>query len=155
MSAGYSAISGGFGVNPSVTATLMNFITVANMIGRVNEWSVSTDGVTPLAIPAIVDFCKSTQATAGTSTNTPVITQTRGETRPALAVPLSKYTAEPTVLTAVKTWYLPEFAGSILQQYPLGREPSLAGVGGYAVRVTTSATTGLTNFRGHFEWEEG
>ena len=155
MSAGYAAQSGGFGYAASAAKTILNLVSVANNIARLCEFSCSNDGVLPTAIPCTVDLCKSTQATAGTSTSTPAITQIRGETRPALCVPLAKYTAEPTVLTPIKTWYIPEFAGALTMQYPLGREPALVGVGGYAILVTMSSTVATTNVRAHVEWEEG
>lgn len=156
MSAGYAFVSGtGFSYNPSDSKSLISVITASGGLARLTEWGCSMDGVTPTAIPATVDLMKSTQAGAGTQTGTPTIVQIRGNARTVVATCGSKFTAEPTVLTAVKTWYLPEFVGSLVQQYPLNREPESSGLGAYVVKITMSATTGATNARGYMEFEEG
>ena len=74
------------------------------------------------AVPGVLDACRSTQATAGTAGAT-TITQIRGPTRTVQGTAGFNYSAEPTVLTVVKSWYVPQYNGMLILQFPLGREP--------------------------------
>lgn len=119
------------------------------------EMGVSFDGVTSSAVPATVELVQSTQATAGTSGVTPTITQIRGRSTGGSApTGGSNYTAEPTVLTRLKIWYIPQFMGTFVIQYPLGRESESDSSGGtikaLGIRINVSANV---NFVGYLEVE--
>ncbi len=119
------------------------------------EASVSFDGVTATAVPALVEIVTSTQAGAGTSGVTPTITQTRGRTTGGSApTGGSNYTVEPTTLVRVRVYYIPQFMSGQTYQLPLGREiecDSSAGtLKGLGIRVTVSANV---NFVGYMEVE--
>jgi hypothetical protein len=115
------------------------------------EMSVSFNGVTSSAVPALVELVRSTQAGAGTSGVAPTITQVRGRTTGATApTGGSNYTVEPTALVNMRRWYVPQFMGLLLVQFPLGREPESDASGGttkaIGVRINVSAdVTGLVN----------
>jgi hypothetical protein len=60
--------------------TVLNVIAGANQLISVFEWGISFDGVTGTAVPATVELCQSTQATAGTSAaSPPAIVQVGGK----------------------------------------------------------------------------
>lgn len=112
------------------------------------EWGISFDSVTPTAVPAVVEICQSTQATAGTSGVAPTITQTRGRvTGGAPPTGGSNYTAEPTVLVPIRKFYVPVYMGTFAMQMPLGREfesdDSGGAVKGIAIRVNVPATVNV------------
>lgn len=120
------------------------------------EFAVSFDGVTSSAVPALVEVVRSTQAGAGTSGVAMTVTQMRGRsTTPTTTVTGgSNYTGEPTTLTSVARWYVPQFMGSFTYQAPLGREMECDASGGtnkgIGLRGTVSANV---NEVGHMEVE--
>lgn len=124
--------------------TVLNVIAGANQPVCVFEWGVSFDGVTASAVPATVELCTSTQATAGTSAGSiPAIVQTEGRTIAAQFTSGHNYSAEPTVLVAIEQFYVPQFMGVFVKQYPLGFEPDTDLSGGtikaLALRVNVTA----------------
>jgi len=88
------------------------------------EIGVSVD----VATQVLVELCESTQAGAGTSTDsTASIKQTRGfaagdTTAPSGVTARTAYSAEPTTLTRLKAWRF-NGPGPFVMQFPLGREP--------------------------------
>lgn len=119
------------------------------------SFSISFDGVTASAVPALCEIVQSTQATAGTSGVTPTITQIRGRlTSGSAPTGGSNYTAEPTVLTRIDAFYIPQFMGTYTIQLPMGREYECDSSGGtikgIGLRINTSATV---NFVGRLEVE--
>lgn len=124
--------------------TVLNVVAGANSGILIVEFGISFDGVTSSAVPAVVELCSSTQATAGTSTDTLTVVQTRGRVTGGEApTAFARYSAEPTVLVRHRVWYVPQFMGSLTLQFPLGREPETDDSGGtiraYAIRVNVSA----------------
>ncbi len=137
--------------------TVLNVIApAANGIVLV-AFEISFDGITASAVPALVEICQSTQATAGTSAGSaPTPVQIRGRVITSGTVPTTghNYTAEPTVLTPVKQWYISPTNGLSLQ-FPLGREiecdPSGGTIKAIALRVNVTANV---NIRAGFEFEK-
>jgi hypothetical protein len=160
MAAGYACTSGAAFAVTAGAKTLLNIIAGATAAPPVLvEFGVSTDGVTASAVPMLLELCSSTQAAAGTPGTVGTPTQIRGWAGIGVAsgVTISgQYSAEPTVLTPVKQWFVPAFMGLFTIQFPLGREPlgfdtaSTAGKG-LALRVSAPAAV---NVRGYVEWEE-
>lgn len=131
--------------------TIMNAINASAGLIKLAELSVSFDGVAANAEPVTIELCKSTQATAGTSTSH-TMAQCSGPTRTVQATAARAYTAEPTVLTVIKRWLVHPQAGMLLQ-FPLGREPmQVTGSQGLSVRCTAPAGV---NAQGYMEIEEG
>ena len=158
MAAGYACTSGAAFAVTSGAKTLINLISGATAAPPVLvEFGVSFDGVTASAVPALVELCMSTQATAGTPGTVGTITQVRGYAGSTSGVTVSgQYTAEPTVLTAVKQWYVPAFMGLFTIQFPLGREPAgfdTASTSGKGIAIRVSAPAAV-NVRGYIEWDE-
>jgi hypothetical protein len=128
--------------------TVLNAIAGANQAIELIEWGISFDGVTASAVPATVNLCFSTQATAGTSAGSiPAVVQTTGNTRTAQFTVGHNYTAEPTVLSVIEQVFVPQYMGVFVKQYPLGQEPGTDYSGGtvkaIALRVNTSATVNV------------
>jgi hypothetical protein len=119
------------------------------------EAAVSFDGVTASAVPVYMELCTSTQAGAGTGGTAPTIQQVRGRSTGGSAPTASgSHTAEPTVLTRVRSWYVSPNGGLFVYPLPLGREiecDSSAGTTkGIAMRSTPPAAV---NLQAYFEVE--
>lgn len=106
-----------------------------------------------------VELFESTQATAGTLTNTGA-KQLGGYASGTDATPGCtygrKYSAEPTVLTVLKSWWFP-CPGPFVLQFPLGREPYslLSGSTNHkALGIRLKVDTGAPNSDSYLEWEE-
>jgi hypothetical protein len=160
MAAGYACSSGAAFAVTSGAKTLINLISGATSAPPVlTEFGVSFDGVTSSAVPALVELCASTQAAAGTPGTVGTITQIRGYAGLGVASGVTvsgQYSAEPTVLVAVKQWYVPAFMGLLVIQFPLGREAmgfdtASTSMKGIALRVSAPAAV---NVRGYIEWDE-
>lgn len=128
--------------------TVLNLIAGANQPIVIFEFGLSFDGVTSSAVPATVELCQSTQATAGTAGGSPpAIVQVGGRTIAAQFTAAHNYTAEPTALTVIEQWYQPQFMGQFVKQYPLGLEPDSDLSGGtikaLAIRVNVTANVNV------------
>lgn len=148
MSAGYNLVL----VSPfAATAgakTALLAIAGANSGLQIVEFGISFDGIAAAAVPALVELVSSTAATAGTSGETPTIVQVRGRvTGGEPPTGGSKYSAEPTVLVRHRAWYVPQFMGALVMQFPLGREPETDDSGGaikaYGIRINVTANVNV------------
>jgi hypothetical protein len=128
--------------------TVLNVIAGANQPVSILEWGISMDGVTSSAVPATVELCQSTQATAGTgAASPPAIVQVGGKTITAQPTTAHNFTAEPTVLTPIEQFYVSQYNGLFVKQYPLGLEPDTDLSGGtvkaLAIRVNVTAAVNV------------
>jgi hypothetical protein len=146
--------AGAIALTAATAKTILNVISGANAINRITAFSVSFDGVTPTAVPVLVELCYCTQAGAGTPTGgTFTPTQIRGATRTCQAAGSRNYTAEPTAITTYLPFLVPAFNGLLVMQFPLGREPEqIVTADGLLLRCTAPAAV---NVRGWLEFEEG
>lgn len=124
--------------------TALNVIAGAAQPVSIIEWGVSFDGVTATAVPATVELCQSTQAGAGTgAASPPAIVQVGGRALTAQPTTAHNFTAEPTTLTVIEQFFVPQFMGTFVKQYPLGQEPDTDLSGGtvkaLAIRVNVTA----------------
>lgn len=127
--------------------TVINVLAGANQNVAILEFGISMDGSTSSATPAIVDLCQSTQAGAGTSGGALTSVQTTGRTLAFQGTVGSNYTAEPTVLTPFQQWYVGQYNGLFVKQFPLGYEPETDFSGGtikaLALRINVSANVNV------------
>jgi hypothetical protein len=128
--------------------TVLNVIAGANQPISLIQWGISMDGVTATAVPAVVELCQSTQATAGTSAGSvPTILQLTGRAVTIQPTAGHNYTAEPTALSIIEQYYVPQYMGGFVMQYPLGTEPETDLSGGtvkaLAIRINTTATVNV------------
>ncbi len=152
MPAGYVINTAGDVALTAATArTVLNFIAGTGAPIKLVEFGVSFDGITAGNEPVTVEICSSSQATAGTSTSvTP--TQVRGQTRTVQGTAARSYTAEPTVLTVLKSFLIHPQGGGIVLQSPLGKEIEAAATDGIAIRLTAPDAV---NAQAYMEVEEG
>jgi len=125
------------------------------------EFSVSFDGVTASAVPALIEIVYGTKAsnsTPGTGSTSFTPLQVRGwPAQTSAQTAANNCSSEPTVLTAVKQWLLTPNGGLLVIQSPLGREPTAVASGTslsgnqVGLRVTAPA---VVNTRGYIEYEE-
>ena len=157
MSTAFSITSGGAFAVASTGKTLLNVIAGSTNPPIITEFSVSFDGVTSNAVPALVELCSSTQGAAGTTGTIGTAKMIRGYPSFTPVTTVSgQYSAEPTTLTAIKQWYVPAFMGLLVVQWPLGREAQgqiSASTDMKAVAIRVSAPAAV-NARGYVEWEE-
>lgn len=98
---------------------------------------VSFDGVTPTAIPALVEI--GVISALGTVTSfTPV--QHSGVVLASAASAGYNATVEPTYVRIIDTFYVPVYMGLYEAWVPLGEEAIAIASQGFAIRVTAPAT---------------
>jgi hypothetical protein len=134
--------------------TVLNVIGAAGKVLVVTEFGISLDGVTAAEKPILVELCRSTQASAGTSTAV-TFRQVRGNPSFTISATAAKnYTAEPTVLTPVREYLIDPYKGSLVFPFPLGREIESLIAGGIAIRCTIPTGGAAVNIRAYMEIEE-
>jgi hypothetical protein len=102
------------------------------------RYSISFDGATSTAVPALVELCTLSGATAGTSTAVTVV-QVGGTTITAGFTSGTNFTAEPTVLAPIEKFTLPVYGGTGIVPFTPGQEPNNVVSTGFAIRVTAPA----------------
>lgn len=102
--------------------TVLNLIAGLNQAFLLKNVTIAMDGVTNSAVPATFDVCQSTQAGAGTPGPAATIVQASGRTLPAQPTVSTNYTVEPTALTTLEAYYVPQFMGLFMYNLPLGDE---------------------------------
>lgn len=128
--------------------TVLNAIAGANQAISIFEWGISFDSSTSTQTPATVELCQSTQGAAGTSAGSiPAVVQVGGRAITAQFTVGHNYTAEPTTLTVIEQFYIPQYMGWFYKQYPLGQEPDTDLSGGtvkaLALRVNVTANVNV------------
>lgn len=98
-----------------------------------------------------VELVSSTQAGAGTAGGSTVVKMGASQTT-AVSTCGTSYSAEPTTLTVLNTWYIPAIGGVLPMLYPLGREWQVPVSHSYGIRVT--APSGTPNVCVNLYWEE-
>lgn len=151
MSCGYALSPGGIAFPTTSAKCLLSLVTAAGVLARLTELSISFEGTSGTATPVKLELCDSTGATAGTPAGAVTPRQVRGLTRTVQSTAGYSYSAEPTVLTVLKTWYIHPQAGQIIQ-LPLGREYEHVGAGGLFLRGLAAAAV---NCAPNMEFEEG
>lgn len=139
------AINSAIFAAPAALHSILNSIAPAGHGLSVVEAAISFDGVTASAVPVYVEMCISTQAGAGTAGTAPTIAQVRGVATGGQApTAAGSFTAEPTVLTRVRSWYISPNGGTFIYPLPLGREIECHSSGGtnkaLNMRITPPAT---------------
>lgn len=155
MSQRFTIIADTFALT-TTAKTACNIIAGAAVSFQIVELGVSVDQGTGRCF---VELFESTQATAGTTTGTGA-KQIGGYTAGTDGTPGCtygrKYSAEPTVLTVLKSWWFP-CPGPFVIQFPLGREPVSLVSGSTnhkALGIRVKVDTGTPNCDAFLEWEE-
>lgn len=149
----YRANSAAFSYAANTTKTLVLVDAPASRDIAITEYGVSADGVTGAALALVIELCHVTLATAGTSTST-TPTQTRGKVVAAASTAAHSYSAEPTVVTVISSFYMTPNQGTVIVQLPLGGEIESNLGEAVAIRVTNPTSGTTVNVRGYVEFEE-
>lgn len=107
------------------------------------RYAISFDGASSTAVPAKIELCTFTAATAGTSTAV-TVQQVAGTSITAGFTAATNYSAEPTVLTPFETFTLPVYGGTGIVAFTPGQEPNSVVSQGFAIRVTAPASVNCT-----------
>lgn len=135
----------------AATKTILEIMGDADVVARLVEFGVSFDGVTPTDAPVIVELYQITAS--GTGTAATEVAWDRSAKTIQCAVEYNS-TVEPTKGSRLAIWEVHPQAGSLVVQYPLGREPVITNGSasqGLAVVVTPAVTV---NAVGYLVWDE-
>jgi hypothetical protein len=148
MAIAYSLVTGTAFAATTGAKTVLLAIAPAGHGLELVHFDLSMDGVTASAVPAVLEVVQSTQAGVGTSGVIPTITQVRGRASSGSApTGGSNYTAEPTVLTVIRRFFIPQFMGVFTMDFPLGRGLETDSSGGtvkaIGLRITVSASVNV------------
>lgn len=148
-----ASTEGEVALTATTAKTVLNVISPTGKVAVVVAFQVNFDGVTASAEPVLIELCRSTQATAGTSSAVTLRRKRGAASATVTATAAKNYTAEPTVLTLIEDWAVDPYKGLFAIQYPLGREAeSSIPAEGMCLRLTAPATV---NCRASLEFEEG
>lgn len=135
------------GVSSSLSAatakTVLSVVAPASFGINWLRYEISFDGATSTAVPALVQLCTHTAATAGTSTAVTAL-QVGGTVIASGVTAATNFTAEPTVLTPFDSFTLPVYGGTGIVPFTPGQEPNSVVSNGFAIRVTAPAAVNCT-----------
>jgi len=135
------------GVSSALTAatakTVLSVVAPASFGINWLRYEISFDGATSTAIPAKVELCTHTAATAGTSTAATAV-QVGGVVIASGVTGATNFTVEPTVLTPFDTFTLPVYGGTGIVPFTPGQEPNSVVSQGFAIRITAQAAVNCT-----------
>jgi hypothetical protein len=141
---GYSLVNAAAVALVAATAkTVLSAIAPAQFGVDLKKFRVAFDGVTATAVPVLVEVCRSTQATAGTSGTAVTVQQVYGPTITAGFTGGSNFSAEPTALTVLDSFLLDPNKGVVLYDYPLGDTPDTAVSQAIVIRCTAPAAVNV------------
>lgn len=149
----YSALAGADVALSAATArTVLSVIAAAGRIVELSEFSVSLDGTAADREGVLVELCKCTQATAGTS-SAATITQICGPTVAIAATARHSYTAgnEPTAVTPFDEYLVEPKSGLLVQKFALGEMPVSDVADSLLLRLTAPAAV---NARAYMHFRE-
>lgn len=148
--AGYSATVGAAVALSAATAKTILSVTAPAQFGvDLRGFTLSLDGATSTAVPALWELCTFTAAGAGTNTSGTVV-QEYGRAVTAGFTTAYNYTVEGTVLAAIDADYIPVFNGLVIRDWPFNAGPDNDVSKGFALRITAPATV---NARATFRFE--
>ena len=157
MNVAFSVTSGAAFAVATTAKTLLYLKAGSTNPAVISAFGISFDGVTASAVPALVEMCSSTGATAGTAGSIGTVKMIKGyPSYTPISTATGQYSAEPGTLTSIAQWHVPAFMGSMVIQWPLGREPTLqitSATDMLAVSFRVSAPAAV-NAVAYIIWEE-
>lgn len=147
--AGYVATGAVSALSAATAKTILTVLAPAQFGVDLRGFELSLDGATSTATPVFWELCSLDGTTAGTST-AGTVRQEFGRTITAGFTTGSNFTAEPTVLTALYSDYIPAFNGLVIRDFPFNGGPDSAVSQGFALRLTAPAAV---NARASFRFE--
>lgn len=153
MGALFSATTEGEEALAAATAeTVIALMGVAAVHGKLVEFGISFDGVTAAAEPVQIELYRITAN--GTATGA---TEAKWDLASGVTAQITahhSYTVEPTKTDRLACWEVHPQGGSLVIQYPLGREPTISNgstSSGLAIVATAPA---IVNVVAYVVWEE-
>ena len=125
--------------------TILKLITPSSFNIKIHEIHVSTDGVTPTAVPATFEWGTSDETTAGTQNGTAVTTQVKGRAQAHGLTVGQNFSVEGTTYTIHNGVYVPQYMGLFVLQNPLGLENESPGdaADSFLLRINVSANVNV------------
>jgi hypothetical protein len=148
--AGYVATGVASALSAATAKTILTVLAPAQFGVDLRGFELSLDGATSTAVPVFWELCALDGSTAGTAGTTITVRQEYGRTITAGFTSGSNFSAEPTVLTALYSDYIPAFNGLVIRDFPFNGGPDGAVSTGFALRLTAPATV---NARASFRFE--
>jgi hypothetical protein len=147
--------SSGSALTASTTVSLILLAPATNSF-RVTELGISFDG-SAAAAAIRVDLYRTTTLGSPTGTTATPVAVNNSQASIALSSGLTILTAEPSAVAVLRTWYVSPASGSLIVQFPLGREPDTthltSGTQSIGIRVVTPS--GVTpHAASYIEFEE-
>lgn len=139
---GYSIVTGGaVSLSAATAKSILGAKAHANSGLDLQHVTVGFLGVTPSAVPVVVELCYATWATNAPGTNSTSVTplQEYGRALAAGFTAGKNWTAEPTVLSVLDEQPLTPNGGLVKWQWPLGPTPDCALGEGFVLRCTAPA----------------
>ena len=153
MKCGYTIVTGGAVALTAATAkSILGVKAHANSGVDLQHATVSFAGVTPSAVPVLVELCYATWATnaPGTASTSVTPLQEYGRVLAVGATAGKTWTTEPTALSVLDEQLLTPNGGLVKWQWPLGNTPDSALAEGFVIRCTAPAGVDV---RATMKWE--
>lgn len=138
-------------LSAATAKTVLSVIAPSTRRAKVLRIQLGGSSVTATDAAMLIEVCRSTQATAGTSTAVTPAALDPAETA-SLCTAARTFTAEPTVLTAIDNFRVSPIGNTYLWELPPGREYIFALSTGFCLRVT--APQAQSNFAASVLFEE-
>jgi hypothetical protein len=135
----------------STAKTVGSLKAPTNQILRVLEFQVSHDGATSANAPDVTDLARCTFATSGTGTATTPGKKIPAFTETIQATGTTNYTAEPTVVTPLRSFNLAQYNGMYHYIVPFAAPLLVQGGQGILIRHNSPNAVNAT---GSIEYEE-
>lgn len=148
----YTVRVSGLTLTATTAKTIIGTIGAATRRHKLKRLQLSFSSVTATDAAVLVEICRSTQAGAGTATAQASTLIDPAETA-SITTAAVNYTAEPTTLTVIDTFYVSPIGNTFLWEIPNGREYIFALSTGCMIRCTSPATQ-TTNMGGAILFEE-
>lgn len=123
--------------------TLLQIVPASNRPVRAIELGISFDSVTSTDAPVVVELVR--QSTAGTSSALTLVVDQENDSSSLVMTALQTFTAEPTLVSTLRTWHVSPIGGLFIMQWPLDREPVALG-NRLAIRCTAPQAQAATAY---------
>lgn len=154
---GYSAVvTTSTALTASTARTVLGVKSNAAFGIDLRKLAIGFQGVTATDNPVLVELCYATFATNAPGTNSTSVTpaQTYGRTVASGVTAAATWTAEPTVLTVLKSYLLTPNGGLLIEEFAPDHGFDTALGEGLAIRVTPGTTISAGALvRATLEWE--
>lgn len=151
----FGAMTENDALTASTAKTVIGILAPTNQCVKIFGLYVGFDSVNVAGGPALLELCTCTFATNSPAgpTNCSAATKNTTNGRPeTIQTSAGKtWSAEPTVITVTRAFFVPTFMGAAVMYFPLAKEMFVPGAAGACLRITSPVAC---NFTGGFDCEE-